>query len=430
MNRSVLSLILGGGQGLRLFPLTKDRAKPAVPVAGKYRLIDIPISNCINSGMGRIFVLTQFMSVSLHRHIQNTYRFDKFSKSFVEVLAAQQTMEGSRWYQGNADAVRQQLSEVKEHFATDDLILSGDQLYRMDYRQLLQTHVESDADVTLAVLPVPESHVSGFGILKINESGQIESFIEKPKVSEGEHTPFFTAAEWIESKGITCKGRHYLASMGIYLFKREVLLDLLAKDPEDSDFGRHIVQKYFKTLKVQSHLFDGYWEDLGTIKSYHSCSLDLAKDPPEFDFFSTEGIIYTNTRYLPASRICSATIQDSLISDGCVVLPNAEIKRSLLGVRCRIGEKSIIRDSVIIGADRFESDAERADNKKNGIPSFNVGTGCIIERAILDKDCRVGNDVVINYRGSEQNVDGPFYYIRDGIVVIPKNAIVPDKTKI
>ncbi|HEX3152214.1 MAG TPA: glucose-1-phosphate adenylyltransferase [Gemmataceae bacterium] len=423
--RSVLSLILGGGQGARLFPLTQLRAKPAVPVAGKYRLIDIPISNCINSGINRIYVLTQFMSVSLHRHIAHTYKFDMFNLGFVEVLAAQQTMEGSKWYQGTADAVRQNARQIEEDPCSDVLILSGDQLYRMDYRQLLKTHTEADADITIAVLPVPESHVAGFGILKMDEAGRVQSFVEKPRVAEKEHEPYFTPADWIEARGIKCDGRNYLASMGIYLFKREVLLDLL-NDPQATDFGRDVFQKHYKQLKVTVHLFDGYWEDLGTIKSYHQAALDLARDPPAFEFYHPDGPIFTRMRFLPAARISGAMIKDSLVSDGCVIHSGTTISNGLLGVRSRLGERCRIVQTVIIGADRFETDEERARNQAAGIPNINVGDDCHIERAILDKDCRVGNNVTINYRGKEPNVDGDCYYIRDGIVVIPKGMVVPD----
>jgi glucose-1-phosphate adenylyltransferase len=425
MQRSVLSLILGGGQGARLFPLTQLRAKPAVPVAGKYRLIDVPISNCLNSGINRIYVLTQFMSVSLHRHIANTYKFDMFNHGFVEVLAAQQTMEGAKWYQGTADAVRQNLRQIEEDPCSDVLILSGDQLYRMDYRELLETHVQANADITIAVIPVPESHVAGFGILKMNEQGRIESFIEKPRVAEKEHEPFFTPAEWIEARGVKCEGRHYLASMGIYLFKRDVLLDLLT-DPQATDFGRDVFQKHYQRLNVFAHLFDGYWEDLGTIKSYHQASLDLTREKPAFEFYHPEGPIYTRMRFLPASRISGATIKDSLISDACVVHSGTSINHSLLGVRSRFGERCRIIETVVIGADRFETDEDRERNRQEGIPSMNVGNDCHIERAILDKDCRVGNNVTINYHGKEPNVDGDCFYIRDGIVVIPKGMIVPD----
>jgi glucose-1-phosphate adenylyltransferase len=423
--RSVLSLILGGGQGARLFPLTMLRAKPAVPVAGKYRLIDVPISNCINSGINRIYVVTQFMSVSLHRHIAHTYKFDMFNHGFVEVLAAQQTMEGAKWYQGTADAVRQNLRQIEEDPCSDVLILSGDQLYRMDYGELLETHTRSDADITIAVLPVPESHVAGFGIMRMDETGRVRSFIEKPRVAEKEHEPFYTPAEWIEARGIKAEGRHYLASMGIYLFKRDVLLDLLS-DPQATDFGRDVFQKHYQRLNVFAHLFDGYWEDVGTIKSYHQASLDLARDKPAFEFYHPDGPIYTRMRFLPAARISGATIKESLIGDGCVIQAGTTIHHSLLGVRSRLGERCRIVETVIIGADRFETDEERERNRRDGLPNMNVGSDCHIERAILDKDCRVGNHVTINYRGKELNVDGDCFYIRDGIVVIPKGQVVPD----
>ncbi|MCX7665916.1 MAG: glucose-1-phosphate adenylyltransferase [Gemmataceae bacterium] len=430
LETSVLSLILGGGQGARLFPLTQLRAKPAVPVAGKYRLIDIPISNCINSGLNRIYVLTQFLSVSLHRHIANTYKFDMFSKGFVEILAAQQTIDGSGWYEGTADAVRRQILEVQQDHCEHVLILSGDQLYRMDYRELIKTHTESKADITIAALPVHESQVHAFGVLRCNDAGRVIQFLEKPQTPEA-YKPFYTPAEWIEARGIKCAGRHYLASMGIYLFRKEVLLDLLLNvHPIDKDFGKDIFPKSIGPRKVQTHLFDGFWEDLGTIKSYHQVSIELALENPPFEFYTAHGAIYTRRRLLPASRVIEARLKDVLLSDGCVVLKGADIERSLLGVRSRIGKRSRIFETVIIGADHFETDEDRARNALKKIPNLNVGDDCHIERAILDKDCRVGNGVTINYKGKELRKDGDCYYIRDGIVVIPKGVIVPDGTKI
>jgi glucose-1-phosphate adenylyltransferase len=423
--RSILSLILGGGQGARLFPLTQLRAKPAVPVAGKYRLIDVPISNCINSGINRIYVVTQFMSVSLHRHIANTYKFDMFNHGFVEVLAAQQTMEGSQWYQGTADAVRQNLRQIEEDPCSDILILSGDQLYRMDYRDLIETHRGHRADVTIAVIPVPEEQTPGFGLLSMDDHGRVSGFVEKPKTDE-ERAPYFTKTEWIERRGIAAQGRHYLANMGIYLFKTEVLIEMLTAKPLATDFGKEVFPRNYKTKKVHAHLFDGYWEDLGTIKSYHQANLDLARDPPAFEFYHSDGPIYTRMRFLPAARISGAMIKDSLISDGCVVHAGTTISQSLLGVRSRLGERCRIVQTVIIGADRFESDEERERNRAEGLPNMNVGNDCHIERALLDKDCRVGNGVTINYRGKEPMVDGDCFYIRDGIVVIPKGMVVPD----
>ena len=427
--RDVLSLILGGGRGTRLYPLTKLRSKPAVPVAGKYRLIDIPISNCINSGLNRVFVMTQFLSVSLHRHISHTYKFDPFSRGFVEILAAQQTNEASEWYQGTADAVRQQLRYVMEDKCNDVLILSGDQLYRMDFRQLVQTHRDNNADATIAVLPVKREETHHFGILRQDEKGRILGFVEKPK-TDAEREPVRTPAEWIERLGIPSKGREYLASMGIYCFKRDVLLDLLTRKPLVTDFGKDVFPKSVNSHRLQTHIFDGYWEDLGTIKSYHEANLALASDNPPFDFHSPEGVIYTRMRFLPASRVSGSSLKQCLISDGCVINGGATIERSLLGVRSHIGRDVTIRDTVMIGADRFETDAERNRNQQRGLPDFSIGDGSVIERAIVDKDCRIGRNVrIVNARNVEED-EGENYVIRDGLVIIPKGAIVPDGTVI
>jgi glucose-1-phosphate adenylyltransferase len=414
----VLSLILGGGRGTRLYPLTLHRSKPAVPVAGKYRLIDIPISNCINSQMNRVYVLTQFMSVSLHRHISHTYKFDPFSRGFVEILAAQQTNERSEWYQGTADAVRQQIRYVSDEPCSDVLILSGDQLYRMDFRHLLKTHRDANADVTIAVLPVPAEQTSGFGIVTLDETGRVKGFLEKPKTPE-ELAPLRTPAEWIERRGIAAGGREYLASMGIYLFKRDVLTEMLTASPLATDFGKEIFPRSMVTHKVQAHLFDGYWEDLGTVKSYHESNLALASENPPFDFHSPEGVIYTRMRFLPASRVNAARLSQCLISDGCVVHGGTTVERSLLGVRSRIGRDVTIRDTVINGADFFETDAERAANRNRGVPDLTVGDGC-----------RIGRDVRIVNRAGIQEADGPNYVIREGIVVIPKATIIRDGTVI
>jgi glucose-1-phosphate adenylyltransferase len=427
--QTVLSLILGGGRGERLFPLTKLRSKPAVPVAGKYRLIDIPISNCINSGLNRIYVLTQFMSVSLHRHIANTYKFDMFARGFVEVLAAQQTIEGSSWYQGTADAVRQNLRQIEDDFGEHVLILSGDQLYRMDFQKMARTHVEAGADATIAVLPVKYEEVHALGIIGADEKGRVRGFIEKPQEKE-KADQYLTQAAWIEKRGIAAKGRGYLASMGIYLFKKSVLLKMLTTPPLEPDFGKHIFPRYYKDHPIHVHLFDGYWEDLGTIKSYHESSLALAGDNPPFDFADPTGIIYTRMRFLPAARITDAVIKQCLISDGCIVQSGSTIHKALLGVRSRVGRNTVIHETVIIGADRYESEEEREANRRTSRPSFNVGDGCIIERAILDKDCRIGNNVRITNQRKVQREDGPFYAIRDGIVVIPKGAEVPDNAVI
>jgi glucose-1-phosphate adenylyltransferase len=425
--QSVLSLILGGGRGTRLYPLTKLRSKPAVPIAGKYRLIDIPISNCINSELNRIYILTQFLSVSLHRHIANTYKFDPFSRGFVEVLAAQQTNEAADWYQGTADAVRQNLRYIRDDGSNEVLILSGDQLYRMDFRELIKTHRESRADITIAVLPVSAEQASGVGIVRVDATGRVVGFLEKP-TTDAQLQPMQTPEEWIKSQGIACTGRPYLASMGIYLFKRDTLYELLRALGQATDFGKEIFPASLKSQRVHAYLFDGYWEDLGTVKSYHEANLALASDQPPFDFHSPEGVIYTRMRFLPASRISAARLEQCLVSDGCVILPGTRIERSVIGVRSHIGRNVVLRDSVVIGADRYMTDAERAENERRGSPSFGVGEGSVVERAILDKDCRIGRNVrIINERGIA-DAEGENFVIRDGIVVIPKAAVVADGT--
>jgi glucose-1-phosphate adenylyltransferase len=400
-----------------------------VPIAGKYRLIDIPISNCINSGCNRIYVLTQFLSVSLHRHIANTYKFDPFSRGFVEVLAAQQTNEATDWYQGTADAVRQNIRYVHEDGARHVLILSGDQLYRMDFRKLLETHEEAHADATIAVLPVSAADASGLGMVRVDESGRIIGFVEKPQHPELLE-PLRMPDEWFERRGIHSQGRNYLASMGIYLFGRDTLINLLNAPPPATDFGKEVFPRSIKTHHVQAHLFDGYWEDVGTIKSYHQANLALTGDEPPFVFHSPEGVMYTRMRYLPASRLSAAQMEHCLVSDGCIVGSGTRIQRCVLGVRTRIGHNVQLRDTVILGTDRFETEVERADDARRGVPSFGVGDGCVIENAILDKDCRIGAGVRISNRKGVENEDGKNYVIRDGVVVIPKSAVLPDGTVI
>jgi glucose-1-phosphate adenylyltransferase len=425
----VISLILGGGRGTRLYPLTRTRSKPAMPVAGKYRLIDIPISNCLNSDLNRIYVLTQFMSASLHRHIANTYKFDMFSRGFVEILAAQQTNESADWYQGTADAVRQNMRYLAAEKCKYVLILSGDQLYRMNFRDLMATHQDSGADVTIAALPVAAEATSGFGILKADDTGRVCSFIEKPKTPQA-LAPYHTPADWIEGRGIACKGRHYLASMGIYLFNYSVLKDLLLADPAATDFGKEIFPRSIKSHRVHLHLFDGYWEDLGTIKSYHEASLALASENPPFEFHSHEGVIYTRMRNLPAACINGAALTQTMVSDGCVLQAGTLIERCVLGVRSRVGRNVTLRDTVLMGADSIESPLEREANRARGIPDLIVGDNTVIERAIIDKDCRIGKNVrIVNAAGIEDG-EGPGYIIREGIVVVPRGTIVPDGTVI
>ncbi|MGL6073026.1 MAG: glucose-1-phosphate adenylyltransferase [Fimbriiglobus sp.] len=429
--RKVLSIILGGGRGTRLFPLTKLRAKPAVPVAGKYRLIDIPISNCLNSGLHRIYVLTQFLSVSLHRHIANTYKFDMFSSGFVEVLAAMQTYEASDWYQGTADAVRQNLLYIKNEGCEEVLILSGDQLYRMDYRALIKTHRDARAEVTIAAIPVKEDQTSSFGLLRMDDSGRVSSFVEKPR-NEEERKPYYTPGEWIDSRGIRADGRHYLANMGIYLFNTDVLIDLLTEPPLATDFGKEVFPRNVGKKKIHAHLFDGYWEDLGTIKSYHEASLALSNPNPPFDFYQPEGLIYTRMRNLPASRMDGAMLKNSVVSDGCRIGVNTTLERCLIGVRSRIGNGCSLRDTVLIGSDRYETEGEQIRNNLDGVPNLNVGDNTIISNAILDKDCRVGSNVrILNEKGlTEADDEHGRWHIRDGIVCIPRGSVIPDGTVI
>jgi glucose-1-phosphate adenylyltransferase len=426
---NVLSLILGGGRGSRLYPLTAHRSKPAVPLAGKYRLIDIPISNCINSGFNRIYVLTQFLSVSLHRHIANTYKFDPFGGGFVEVLAAQQTNEAADWYQGTADAVRQQIRYASDDTCDDVLILSGDQLYRMDYGQFLRTHRDSAADATLAVIPVPQDRVAGFGLVRPDETGRIQGFVEKPQ-DEATLAPFRTPAEWMERRGVTVGDRPYLASMGIYCFRRDALIAMLAAHPSATDFGKEIFPGCLRSHRLHAHLFDGYWEDLGTIQAYHEANLALTEDDPPFDFNSPEGVIFTRMRFLPASRLSGATLRSALISDGCAIQAGATIEHSVVGVRSRIGRNANIQDSVLIGADRYETAAERAQNRARGVPDIGVGDDVVIRRTILDKDCRVGHNVRLVNRRGVADEEGSNYVIRDGIIAITRGTVIPDGTVI
>ena len=430
-DRSVLCLILGGGKGTRLYPLTKLRAKPAVPVAGKYRLIDIPISNCLNSGLNRIYVLTQFLSVSLHRHIANTYKFDMFNRGFVEVLAAMQTYEASDWYQGTADAVRQNALYVKNEGCQDVLILSGDQLYRMDYRQIIKTHRDSGADATIAAIPVKEDQTAGFGLMRMDDSGRVSSFVEKPK-TEPERKPYHTPADWIEERGIPCNGRHYLANMGVYLFRAEFLFEVLNARPLATDFGKEVFPRTVESKKIQAHLFDGYWEDLGTIKSYHESSLALAEPDPPFDFYTPEGVIYTRMRNLPATRVDGATLKRSVVAEGGRVGEGTALEHCLIGVRSRIGKNCRLTDTVMIGSDRYETEAEVRANRSAGVPSFNIGDGTVIERAILDKDCRIGSNVKILNAEKHVEYDEPtgLWHVRDGIVCVPRGAVIPDGTVI
>ncbi len=427
--RRVLALVLGGGRGTRLYPLTRDRSKPAVPLGGKYRIIDVPISNCINSGVQRMYVLTQFNSVSLHRHIRRTYTFDPFSGGFVEILAAQQTLDdGVGWYQGTADAVRQNIRYLQQHDIQHVLILSGDQLYRMNYADMLATHMDSKADVTIAGIPVHDDAASALGIMRISGEGRVQGFLEKPQTAP-ELTDFRTDPAWIDAQGIPSAGRTLMASMGIYLFNRDCLLELLTKT-DYRDFGREVFPAAIRAKQVQLHAFDGYWEDIGTIRSYYQCNLDLARAAVPFEFASTEAPIYSRARFLPPSRIEGASVQDSLISDGCVIERGAVIENSVIGLRCRIGKNVVIRNSVVLGNDFYESPTELAADASDGVPPLGIGEGSVIEGAIIDKNVHMGSNVrIVNEHGWVDTADCPRFTVRDGVAVVPKDAVVPDGWK-
>jgi glucose-1-phosphate adenylyltransferase len=429
--RTVLSLILGGGRGTRLFPLTQSRSKPAMPVAGKYRLIDIPISNCINSGFNQIYVLTQFLSVSLHQHIGNTYKFDMFDRGFVEILAAQQTNERTDWYQGTADAVRQNLRYIKRDNFQDVVILSGDQLYRMDYRDLLATHHTTEADVTMAVLPITRSQAEGLGVVQVNAAGRVQGFVEKPK-PEVDLCALESPPKWLADNHVEAAGRKYLANMGIYIFQQSVLVKLLEDEMSNAaDFGKDIFPKTVNKYHLQAHLFDDFWEDLGTIKSYHHVSLQLSEDSPPFEFHVPNSTIYTRMRNLPPSRIGAAKLDRVRVADGCVIQDGSTIQHCVVGNRGRIGRNVTMIDTVFMGADLIESDVEREENARKGRPDLGVGPGCFIKGAILDKDCRIGKNVRIENPTNISTDDHPgMYFIRDGIVCVPRGAEIPDKTVI
>ena len=423
--RRVLALVLGGGRGTRLYPLTRDRSKPAVPLAGKYRIIDVPLSNCINSGVQRIYVLTQFNSVSLHRHIRRTYTFDPFSGGFVEILAAQQTLDNAGWYQGTADAVRQNLRYLQQPDIKHVLILSGDQLYRMNYADMLATHVSRKADVTIAGIPVADEAASALGIMRLDGDGRVEGFLEKPQ-SAAELEMMRTDPAWIERQGVPAKGRTLMASMGIYLFDRDCLLELLTKT-DFQDFGREVFPTAIRAKKVHLHTFDGYWEDIGTIRSYYQCNLDLADAAAPFELADPEAPIYSRGRFLPPSRIDGASIRRSLVSDGCVIEAGAVIENSVVGLRCRIGRNVVIRNSVILGNDFYETTDDVAAHAANGTPPMGIGEGTIIEGAIIDKNVRIGRRTrIVNEHGWESTADSDRFTVRDGVAVVPKDAVVPD----
>jgi glucose-1-phosphate adenylyltransferase len=417
---------MGGGQGTRLFPLTKDRAKPAVPLAGKYRLVDIPISNCINSGFRRIYVLTQFNSASLHGHISRTYKFDQFTSGFVEILAAQQTLTNASWYEGTADAVRKNLTHFLNHDFDYLLILSGDQLYRMDYREMIAQHAESGADITVATIPVGRTEARSFGIMQINEDLCIKRFEEKPKdpaMLDSLRLP----QEWLKKLGVSDGGEKFLGSMGIYVFNRSLIQQLL--DNPLSDFGKHIIPRAINTHKVCSYIFEGYWEDIGTIRSFFEANLDLVSELPRFNFFDMSAPIFSRPRYLPGSKINGAQIEHAVVTDGCII-NSAKIKNTIVGLRTFVGSGTELNRVIILGCDFYESEASIRQYEHEGKPRIGIGENCKIENAIIDKNARIGNNVKISPVGKPDHIDHDLYFVRDGIVIIPKNAVIPNGTVI
>ncbi|MEQ1861555.1 MAG: glucose-1-phosphate adenylyltransferase [Chthoniobacteraceae bacterium] len=420
LSDKTLAVIMGGGAGTRLFPLTKERSKPAVPLAGKYRIVDIPISNCINSGLRRIYVLTQFNSASLHKHINSSYKFDTFSRSFVEILAAQQTPTDSSWYQGTADAVRQNLRDFLQYPYEYFVILSGDQLYRMDFREVMHQHIANKAELTIATLPVTRELASDFGILHTDSERNIVRFDEKPKdpaLLDALRIP----AALLRDMDKPEDAELFQANMGIYIFNRQTLIDAL--DNDHVDFGKHVIPEMITKARVQAYLFDGYWEDIGTIRSFFEANLLCASAVPPFNFFDTIAPIYTHARFLPATKVNGAQVKQAIISDGCIIT-DAHIERAVIGVRSYISEGTTVRNSIIMGADFYD-----VDNAARGAaPEVGIGKNCVIEHAIIDKNARIGDGCVVTPEGKPDHMDGDNFYIRDGIVIVPKNATLPAGT--
>lgn len=422
----VVTMIMAGGQGSRLYPLTKMRSKPAVPIAGRFRLIDIPISNCIHSDYRKIFVLTQFASESLHRHIFLTYRFDNFHEDFVAILSAQQTLENRDWYQGTADAVRQNLHFLENH-GNLVLILSGDHLYRMDYRKFVEFHLYAGAEISISVLPIRAEEAKNFGVMKVDKTGRIVEFREKPKESAAieamkvDHDVF-------SAFGVAAEGRTHLASMGIYIFNWNVLHELLENSTQE-DFGKQVIPDAVRRKKVFGYFFDGYWQDIGTIPSFFEANLNLTEPLPRFDFYDEEKPIFTHARFLPGSKILASDVTESILCEGSII-NGSKISRSIVGVRSRIGERCVMERTVMMGADFFESKEDLAKNAAQGIPPIGIGRDCEIRTAIIDKNARIGNGVkLINPRGVRDE-KAENYCVVNGILVVPKNAVIPDGTVI
>jgi glucose-1-phosphate adenylyltransferase len=423
---NVLSVIMGGGQGRRLFPLTRERSKPAVPLAGKYRLVDIPISNCINSGLRRMYLLTQFNSASLHKHISQSYKFDHFTGGFVEILAAAPTLSDTSWYQGTADAVRKNLVHFLNYDFEYLLILSGDQLYRMDYRQIIADHVETGADITVSMIPVSRNQAAALGIMQIDSELRINRFVEKPRDPAGLES-LRVDRSIQEQLGLDPKEEYFLASMGIYLFNREVLLRLL--DNTLADFGKDIIPAAISTHKVHAHIFQGYWEDIGTIRSYFEANLDLVAELPRFNFFDMGAPIFTRLRFLPGSKINAAQINHAVISEGCII-NRSNINYSIVGVRSIIDEGCNLNRCILLGCDIYESENSIRQYAARGLPRIGLGRNTTMENAIIDKNARIGENCRISPAGKPDQVDHPQYYIRDGIVIVPKNGVIPHGTVI
>ncbi len=428
--KKVLAIILGGGAGTRLYPLTKLRAKPAVPLAGKYRLIDIPVSNCINAEILKIYVLTQFNSASLNRHLTRTYNFTGFHDGFVEVLAAQQTTENPSWFQGTADAVRQYGWLFDEWDVDEYLILSGDHLYRMDYSDFVKRHRETGADITLSVVPIDEKRASSFGLMKINDNGRIVDFAEKPKGEELKQMQVDTSILGLNPE--QAKEQPYIASMGIYVFNKKALNDLLKNNPEQTDFGKEIIPGAAKDYNLQAYLFKGYWEDIGTIEAFYEANLALNRQPkPRFSFYNEKAAIYTRARNLPPTKVLNCNITESMISEGCMI-KDCRIHNSVLGIRSRIEMDCTVEDSLLMGADFYESPEIRQSLLDEGKIPVGIGKGSTVRRAIVDKNARIGQNVTIVNKENieESNREDEGFYIRNGIVVVIKNAVIPDGTVI
>ena len=422
----IITIVLAGGQGSRLFPLTKIRSKPAVPIAGRFRLIDISLSNCIHSGLRKIFIMTQFATVSLHRHIFLTYRFDEFTKGFLTVLSAQQTLDNPDWYQGTADAVRQNLSFLQDR-GDLVLVLSGDHLYRMDYQKFIEFHLSKKADISIAVTPVLRDQAPDFGVMRINGSGQITAFKEKPQdPSDLEYLE--TPAEAFGVWNIPLEGRTHLASMGVYLFNWDALKEILENN-NFRDFGKDVIPHAIETRPVFGYLFNDYWRDIGTVKSFFEANLELTDPLPQFNFYDEERPIFTQTSFLPGSKILASEVASSILCEGSII-NRSRIERSIIGIRSRVGEHSLLERTVIMGADFFESKEEIDANKVRCVPNIGIGRECEIRNAIIDKNARIGNSVrLINARGVRDEITDN-YVIRDGILVIPKNGVIPDGTVI